>query len=103
MDRPFKNPAIAAARKLLTAFGVAATYTPASGDPVSLRVFFNQDVRLQVEGYDSASSIRTKTVEAISSDLAGLDQKGAFLIDSVSYQIVELISDDTERIIFQVK
>ena len=103
MDRPFKSPAVTAGRKLLARFGVSALYTPTTGDPVSLRVWFRQDARLQVGGYDSTSTVRVHTVEVIREDLEGLDFTGKFTIDSTDYDIVETIGDDTERIMFQVK
>ena len=105
MNRPFKDPSTAAARRLLSRFGVAATYATAAGVPApSLsRVWFVQDVRLQVAGYDSTATLKTKTIECIAEDIAGLARDGSFTIAGTAYKIVELLSDDTERLIFQVK
>ena len=103
MDRNFKSPAVIAGRKLLNLFGVAATYTPATGAAITLRVFFRQEVRQQVEGYEATTEKLEKTIECIRDDLESLDHKGAFTIGGTSYQIVDIMDDDTERITFVVK
>ena len=104
-DRPFNAPAIAAARRLLARYGVAATYTSLAGLVASglSRVWFNEDVALQNEGYDSSAPYQIKTIECLTVDLGALDQKGYFAIDSVNYYIIEPLRKDTERILFRVK
>ena len=104
MATAFQAFADAATRVHLNTFGeLSVTYTPASGSAIEVDVFFDRELRLQVEGNDGTTEIVTKAVKMIKGDLAGLDTKGSFLIGGVSYQIVEILEDDGERILFQVK
>lgn len=54
-----------AAEDIFDQEGIAATYTPSIGDPVTCQIDYVQDVDLEPEGYESQIWGRGKTIEAV--------------------------------------
>ena len=80
---------------LLNALGIDATFIPKIGDPVSLKVNFDQNVDLQPDGYPGSYQGYMKTVEFLYSDLGKMPAEGdCFLIGSTRYQYKQVLDHD---------
>ena len=88
---------------LLSFFGVAATYTPLSGTPISLTVFFDQEAVREVDGYDALTVKRQKVIECRKADLDGSDYQGSFTISGTAYKVTECREDDGILLEFVVR
>ena len=75
------------------AVGQSATFTPASGDPVSLTVNVTREVVPQ--GYDATAWTSEYTVECILADLPREPDRGeTFTIDGTSYTVREVMDNN---------
>jgi hypothetical protein len=76
-------------------FNSVATFTPATGTPVSLRCELVKSVNPQPSGYDGLVWEQQTTIEAVLADLPRQPNKSeTFTINGVIYSVKEVIADD---------
>jgi hypothetical protein len=79
---------------LFDALGVDATFTPAAGDPISLKVDFKNDLALQPTGYETRSWQGEKAIEFLLDDIGREPNRGEkFEIDSTEYTVQSVIEN----------
>jgi len=84
-----------AAKAVAAYFEHAATFTPATGEPVSLRVQLEQGIRMQPSGYDAQAWASGKTIEYLFSDLGREAARGeSFTVDGTVYTVRAVIEND---------
>lgn len=84
--------------RIISRLGVDAVFVPQIGNTVSLRVFFSQSMRPQIDGIALASGM-IRTIEAILSDIGQTPARGdIFIIDSKEY-VVDDVSENNGYVI----
>ena len=72
----------------LSILGVEATYQPNDGDAVSCRVWFDQEIKYQVDNHEGQVRALGYEVEAILDDLGKEPERGeTFEIGSTTYTV----------------
>jgi hypothetical protein len=80
---------------LFDVLGVDATFTPAAGDPVSLKVVFRNELAMQPVGYESRAWQGERSIEFILSDLAAEPNRGdRFEVDGNTYTVGAVTAND---------
>jgi len=77
------------------AAGKTAVFTPATGAPVSCKIFINKNVQLQPTGMESLVWERGTTIEALYSEITrepNVDEK--FTYDSIDYTVKSVLQND---------
>jgi len=89
----FTDDAAAMMDVVFDAIGEPGTFSPATGDDVSLQVSVNRDVVQQ--GFDATAWTTETTIEAILSDLPHEPNRGeTFTVGSVTYTVREIMETD---------
>ena len=85
-------------------FNSLATFTPATGTPVSLRCELLTSVDPQPMGYDGVAWSQKTTIECLLSDLPSQPDKGeTYTIDGTDYTVAEIVEDDGHFVTCEVK
>lgn len=80
---------------LFDQLGVDATFTPAAGDPVSLKVHQKTELVMQPTGYETRSWQGEKSIEFILADIGREPNRGeVFEIDETDYTVQAVIAND---------
>ena len=75
------------------AVGQSATFSPATGDDVSLKVAVSREVVQQ--GFDATAWTTETTIEAILADLPHEPNRGeTFVVDGTTYTVREVMEND---------
>jgi hypothetical protein len=79
---------------LFDALGVDATFTPAAGDPIPLKVDFKNDIALQPTGYETRSWQGEKTIEFVLDEIGREPNRGEkFEIDGTDYTVQSIVEN----------
>jgi hypothetical protein len=82
----------------------AATYTPVGGSIVSCRAHLVEKTYFQADGLTSQAWTKTKEIEARVAEVGSSIGKGdTFLVNSVTYTVARVLSDDGRFIVVAVK
>ncbi len=80
---------------LFDQLGVDATFTPATGDPISLKVNFKEILAMQPTGYETRSWQGEVSIEFILSDIGREPNRSeTFTVDAVVYTVQAVIAND---------
>ena len=80
---------------LFDQLGVDATFTPAAGDPVALKVFFKSELAFQPTSYETRSWQGEISIEFVLDDLGREPNRGeTFTYDSVVYTVQGILLND---------
>ena len=80
---------------LMSIIGISATYTPSSGDPVTLTVNIQRNVEAQAETFTGQSWVKVDTLECLLAE-AGKepDKDETFATASYTYTVDSVIEND---------
>lgn len=80
---------------MFEAMGELATFTPATGSPVSCYVLLNVAVQPQPDGMSAQAWSTVKTIEYLYADIGREANRGeTFTVDSVAYTVQAINSND---------
>jgi len=92
-----------AAENITSHAGEGATYTPASGDPVTCNVILAHDALIQADGYDISTATLGTTIQAMVSDVGTVNRGDTFSVESVTYTVVRQSENDGVMVVAVVK
>ena len=80
---------------LFDALGEDATFTPAAGNPVSLKVVLRNELAMQPTGYESRAWQGEKSIEFILADLGREPNRGErFTVEETTYTVQGATAND---------
>ena len=80
---------------LFDQFGVDATFTPAAGDPVALKVFFKSALAMQPTSYETRSWQGEISIEFVLDDLGREPNRGeTFTYNSTVYTVQGVVENN---------
>ena len=80
---------------LFDQLGVDATFTPAAGDPVSLKILFKTELAMQPTGYETRSWQGERSIEYILGDIGREANRGeVFTVDGTDYTVQAVTAND---------
>jgi len=89
----FADDAAAMMEVIFDSIGVPGTFSPATGDDVSLQVAVNREVVQQ--GFDATAWTSETTIEAILTDLPHEPNRGeTFTVGDTTYTVREVMEND---------
>jgi hypothetical protein len=78
--------------------GVDATFIPAAGDPISLKVIHRSELVMQPVGYESRAWQGEQTIEVLIADIGREPNRGEkFEIDDETYTVRAVQASDNRR------
>lgn len=90
--------------EIFTDMGEDATYTPVTGDPVSLQVFIDFDIQFEPADLTAQTWQRGTQIECLLDDVTDEPSRGAtFEVDSVTYTVQKVVNNDGFTVKMQVK
>jgi hypothetical protein len=80
---------------LFDQLGVDATFTPATGDPVALKVVFKSMLAMQPTSYETRSWQGEDSIEFVLDDLGREPNRGeTFTVESTVYTVQGVVAND---------
>lgn len=75
--------------------GVDAVFTPAAGDPVSLKVHFVNELAMQPNTYEARAWQGERSIEFVLSDIGREPNRGeTFTVNSTDYKVQAVTEND---------
>jgi len=92
-----------AAENITSHAGESATYTPASGDPVTCIVILAHDALIQADGYDISTATLGTTIQAMVSDVGTVNRGDTYTVDGTTYTVQRIEANDGVMVTAVVK
>lgn len=81
----------------------SATYTPASGDPVTIPVMVDRDVERTVTGMQGTVVERRTELSAYAADLADANRRETVTVGTETWELVGIVANDGRWVTWIVK